>query len=109
MMTHFSFITKGAGPAVKFRLYTDVAGDPGTLVVQAFAVGVVLGVNSVAVPQTTLLPGTYWIMGVYDVDTPIGVDGGTTNTYKFISHTLANALPSLYPAHTTQPNTQYFN
>jgi hypothetical protein len=106
-MTHFGIISGAVSSQVKLGLYADVAGTPGALLAQSSG-AMTAGTLLFPVTQTRLLPGSYWIMAVYDVTSSPRVNATFTNTIKYISHSFANALPGSFPAHTTYTG-QYFN
>jgi hypothetical protein len=63
LLTHFGFIARHFGSAVRFALYTHDNGSPGTLVAETALTEVLLGVQEVpVVMEETLAPGFYWIM-----------------------------------------------
>jgi hypothetical protein len=71
----FGIISRDAGPRVRFGLYTNVGGNPGTLVAQSAVAGTTLVVGSQEFNPTgavTLPAGTYWLFGLFDVTTSVG-------------------------------------
>lgn len=100
-LTHLALISKSSGQMVKMALYTDVNGNPGSLVAASAAATLVVGVNEFAVTSTALSAGTYWIMAVYNVDASIGIRFGVgTDVVKYISFAFGGAIPSTFPTPT---------
>jgi hypothetical protein len=103
-MTSFGIVTGAVGSQVKVGLYRDVGGIPntGALVVQASGSAAALGAIELTVPQTTLVPGDYWIMTVYDVATTVSASTTTATLYYWYTGVggFVNPLPGSYPAGT---------
>jgi hypothetical protein len=63
LLTHFGFIARHFGSAVRFALYTNDNGSPGTLVAETALTEVLIGVQEVpVVTETSVTPGFYWLM-----------------------------------------------
>lgn len=96
-LTHFGVLGKSSGALVKLALYTDVGGNPGTLVASVGPFTLANGVNEI--PATATLPaGSYWIMGIYNIVASIGIDLANSDVVKYISLPFASALPGTFPA-----------
>lgn len=68
MLTSLNLVGRNTGAKVQLAVYKDNAGVPGDLIVSSNDSTVGTGVISLPVPPTQLIPGDYWIMGVYDKD-----------------------------------------
>ena len=96
-LTHFGVFSKSSGALVKLALYTDVAGNPGTLVASVGPFTLANGVNEI--PATaTLQAGTYWIMGIYNISASIGISFANSDVVKYIALPFASALPATFPS-----------
>jgi hypothetical protein len=97
------FTTASAvGPHFQLALYKDNAGAPGALVAFTPSTALAQGQNEIPVTApTAVAPGTYWLMGVYDVGAQICADAITTNKIDYISLTYGTALPNPFPASPT--------
>jgi hypothetical protein len=81
---------------------SDAAGNPDQLLSSTASTSLSPGVNEIPTPPVALAPGTYWMMGVYEVNCQISVRFTTTNPTKYISFTYGTPLPARWPAvHTT--------
>ena len=107
-VTNLALIAKTAGPQVQMALYTDNAGQPGTLVVSSAITTMVVGPMELPVTPTALAPGNYWIMGIYNVTASIGIDYANTDVVKYIAFTFGTPLPTTFPGPTTYTG-QRFN
>ncbi len=98
MLTHLCAITKGGGPHMVLALYSDLNGEPHGLVASTLSMSMVLGRMEVPVTPTSLAPGTYWIMGVYDDDAPIGTDSSDPNAPVRGTSDSFGSLPNPFPS-----------
>jgi hypothetical protein len=98
MLTHLCAITKGGGANMVLAVYSDLNGEPHGLVASTPSTSMVLGRMEVPVTPTQLAPGTYWIMGVYDNDAPIGTDSSDPNApVRGTADSFGN-LPNPFPS-----------
>jgi hypothetical protein len=95
----FGVLSKSSGPKVVIALYTDSAGNPGTLVAQT---GINTLTNSTqefpSQTKPTIPAGTYWLVGEYDTNAAIGYSNSVSTTVKYVSHTFGSALPATFGA-----------
>lgn len=105
-LTDFGLISKGAASQVKMALYTDVGGSPGQLVAQV-AGSMCTAVCEYGAPQTQVLPGTYWIVAIYDVATAVAADNASTNVRKFNIQPFTDPLPTTFPPATAATGQNY--
>lgn len=104
----FGVLSKSSGPQVIMALYTDSAGNPGSLVAQSNAVA--LNNSSQEFPSTTqptIPAGTYWLVGEYNTSASIGYTASSGATVKYISHTFGTALPANFGAPQTYTGQQF--
>jgi hypothetical protein len=74
-LTHLCVIAKAAGPNVVLGLYSSNAmGEPNALIASTPVTALSVGPVEIPVTPATLLPGQYWMFGVYDADASIGID-----------------------------------
>ena len=96
----FGIISRDAGPRVRFGLYTNVGGNPGTLVAQSAVAGTTLVVGSQEFNPTgavTLPAGTYWLFGLFDVTTSVGgeaMPSGVVIDYNSLA--FGSAMPTSF-------------
>lgn len=96
-LLRFGLIASSTGtPAANFRmaLYTDSAGQPNTLVAASPPRTVVVGGQTVGVSPTPLLPGTYWLMALYDNTLNVSWKSGTGDVNAIVSTPFASPLPN---------------
>ena len=94
VLTHLCVIAKAAGPNVILTLYSDNAGEPDRLVAATPATPMTVGAMEIPVTPTALAAGTYWLMGVYDMDASIGFDeSDPTAPVRYVAHDFASPLP----------------
>jgi len=97
LLTGLGYNGLGTNNAIRLALYTDNAGNPGTLV--AFTNPSTVGTGTITIPvitQTLIPAGTYWIM------TNQTISGGkdytnnpsTTSNYRYIAWTFATNPPN---------------
>ena len=85
-MTTFKFKASGSGH-VKVAIYSDNAGEPGTLLSAVnTSTAVVTGWNSVSIPSTALVSGTYYWLS-YTSDAAIGYYQSATGTMRYKTNT----------------------
>jgi hypothetical protein len=98
MLTHLGVINKAAGPNIVLALYSDLGGLPDVLVASTPPTLMTLGRMEIPVAVTPLAPGTYWLMGVYDTDTSMGVDSSDPSApVRYIAQAFASPLPNPFP------------
>ena len=96
-LTKFGLISRDAGTHVRFALYTNVGGAPGTLVAQTPSTLVAVGSQEINPTTTpTIATGTYWLMGNFDVATNVGGDTGSTTQIDYISLPFTSAIPTSF-------------
>jgi hypothetical protein len=94
MLTRLCVIAKSGGANVMLALYTDNAGWPDQLVAATPATPMTAGRMEIPVAPTSLAAGSYWIMGVYDVDASIGIDESDPQApVRYIWQSFASPLP----------------
>ncbi|MBL8620527.1 MAG: hypothetical protein JNK64_04460 [Myxococcales bacterium] len=107
----FGIISRDAGPRVRFGLYTNVGGNPGTLVAQTATAGTALavGVQELNPTATVSLPaGTYWLFGLFDVTTNVGGEAMPSGVViDYISLPFANPMPSSFGAPQTYTGSKF--
>jgi len=106
-LTHLAVIGKAAGPQFQLALYTDVAGNPGTLIASTPAQALAVGVQEIAVTPTALPAGTYWFMGIYQSTAGIGLALTASAVVKYISLSFGSALPTTFPPPTTYTGQEF--
>jgi len=107
-LTHLCLIAKAAGPQVKVGLYTDIGGNPGTLVAYTLATALVAGRIEIPVSETALPEGHYWFMAVYSAPASVGVStANPAAAYKYASHAFAAALPATFPSALQQTGAEF--
>jgi hypothetical protein len=109
-LTHIGIIVKGEGAQVKVGIYTEVAGEPGTLIASTAATPLVLGRMELPVPSTDLPAGNYWFMAVYDVAGQVGYAFDEAAVSKYVVHQFADPLPTTFPSATSEtgPTFNYY-
>lgn len=107
----FGVVGRVAGSHVELALYTDSGGRPGTLVAQTSSTLVCVGSIEVSgTVQPVIGAGSYWILGVYDVNASIGYDlSVSTASVDWISQPYASPLPTTYPSSSNRYTGQQFN
>lgn len=110
-VTDLGLIGKSATGNVRMALYSDLRGEPYTLLLESSTAPVLVGVEELPVPSTPLLPGDYWIMGIFDVTASIGIDYGDAGAVvMYRSHSFSDPLPSPFgpPAEYTGQQFNYY-
>jgi hypothetical protein len=101
-MDQFGLISRTAGNHVKIALYTDDGGKPDSLVVGTPSTTLLAGSQTIEVPATEVPAGDYWIMAVYDADTPLpGDDEDLSTPVYFKAFTFSDPLPETFGVGTT--------
>ncbi len=100
----FGFYPLTSNPRIRFSLYTDNAGVPGSLVAETDST--VVSSGTMEIPSLTrpmLDPGTYWIFAVASSDTWM-TSGSSTTSYRYVTgRSPNNPSPATYPQpHSTQ-------
>jgi hypothetical protein len=114
VLSALALIGKSATGNVKMALYTDdrgrFGGSPESLIVATGANAIPVGPLEIAVEPTPVLPGTYWIMAVYDTTASIGIEltPMETNYVKYRSLLFSDPIPSSFGTATTYSG-QRFN
>ncbi|MDP2307094.1 MAG: putative metal-binding motif-containing protein [Pseudomonadota bacterium] len=108
-VTDLALIGKTAVGSVKMGLYTDVYGNPGTLVVSTPGTPVVDGVEEIPVTPTVIPAGDYWIMGVYSATASIGITyaDDATKVVKYRSYSYSSALPTTFGSPSTYTGQEF--
>lgn len=76
-LTHWGIITRVGGGQVRFALYTDDGGSPGTLVTGSLVQPLELGVQEIVTgAPKAIAPGNYWLMANFDGTTEVAGDEG---------------------------------
>jgi hypothetical protein len=74
-LTHWGIITRKGGGQVRFALYTDDGGSPGTLVTGSLVQPLELGVQEIVTgAPKAIAPGNYWLMANFDSVTEVAGD-----------------------------------
>lgn len=90
----------GSADFTRVAIYTDNAGVPGTKVVESASSAVMPSVwNNIALPDTTLAAGTYWIGFIFQTGQMIDMKG-SGGFYYYASPVAYGTLPSSFPAGT---------
>ncbi len=89
---------RAAGPNVKLALYTDLNGAPNRLIVATPATPLIAGRLEIPVSPTPVPAGTYWIMGIYDVQASIGISFSTNTQVDYVSWSFGSAMPAVFPS-----------
>jgi hypothetical protein len=83
-VTHLAALARGTGFSVVMGLYTDVGGNPGTLVVQTAATSVnATGNLAMAVTATNIGAGTYWLGAQTNSTGVFGYDSAAVPGYAY--------------------------
>lgn len=108
----FGVDVRATGPNASFGLYSDVGGEPGTLVAQtgSFNFNTTGHIERPPLVPVVLAPGNYWLMAVYDGAASVGKDNSTSNILKYRSLTFTNNLPTTFgtAASYTGENINYY-
>ena len=67
-LVSLNLLGKNTGASVQMAVYEDINGTPGNLLVSSNPGIVGSGIISLPVTPTTLTPGNYWVMAVYDTN-----------------------------------------
>lgn len=101
-LTHLAVIARAAGDNFKMALYSDVDGEPDSLLASTASQATVIGVQELPVTPVSLPAGVYWIMGNFETSGSIGFSNTVpTTVVKYISLPFANAIPAVFPDHAT--------
>lgn len=87
-------IGKAAGDRFVLGLYDDDGGQPGELVVQSAEEYVKEGVIEIAVDPVVIPAGDYYIMGIFETTSSVGIEYGGSETVWYCSLSYTDALPS---------------
>ncbi|MCX6879153.1 MAG: choice-of-anchor D domain-containing protein, partial [Verrucomicrobia bacterium] len=106
----FGLDARATGPNANFGLYTDLGGNPDTLVATTgvFNLDVVGYIEKPPTAPVTLTAGNYWIMGVFNTVASIGYSNTVPDVVKYRSLTFTSSLPGSFGA-TTSFTGQKFN
>jgi len=98
-LNSINLIGRNTGAKVKMAVYDDLSGRPNKLLVESAVATVGTGVISLPVTPTTLAPGTYWIMAVYDTyDKHTYIKDNTlARKMAFMALPFSSALPTTSP------------
>jgi hypothetical protein len=97
-LVKFGVICLTSGAHVTMALYSDAGGAPGTLLAYSGSTPTTGGDEELSPNANVALgAGVYWIMGTYDANVSLQVDGSTTNQRDYISFTYGGALPTTFP------------
>ncbi len=97
-VTHFGIISAGPGPNVRFALYSDGGGKPGTLVIGSSPAFLQGGMQEVEVPATKVQAGTYWVMALYDSTALIGSDQAEDEKVYYRALNFGDPYPAAFGA-----------
>lgn len=97
-ITAVAYVGPTASTHVKFALYTDNAGKPGTLIAGSESAEISETANAWNTYTFTTSPSvtsatTYWVASISDVTHNIGSTGGTLQKYREV-RTYANGFPA---------------
>lgn len=111
-LQRFGVDVRATGPNASFGLYSDVGGDPGTLVAQtgSFHFNTLGNMERPPLMPVVLAPGNYWIMAVYDGAASVGRDAGSSNMIKYRTLNFTGTLPTTFgtPSAYTGENLNYY-
>lgn len=97
-LTGLGYAGNGTNGSIQMAIYTDVSGNPGTLVAATYTGVVGTGNITLAIPTPTTIPaGDYWIMAVYTGGSSQGhvnYNGSSSQTVKYISLTFGTPPPN---------------
>jgi hypothetical protein len=100
-LTHLAVFGRSQTGRVRFGLYQDFFGTPTQLVASTAFSSLALGPVEVPVSAPVSVDaGTYWLLGVVDVDSPIGM--GTSVTERLFTLGAAQPFPATYPTNGSQ-------
>lgn len=99
--------TVGMTTMGKFGLYTDSSGRPGTVIADlSQAQAVQSGKNVFPVPATMVPAGDYWLVAIFDRNTPVASATNASATYGYIAGSFSDPMPATMPSWGTTTNTQ---
>jgi len=85
-LTHLSMLGRGTGASVQMAIYTHTGGGPGAYITKTNVETVDSGVlNFQVINPTTLAPGNYWIMAIYD-------GSGSNTNHTFFNNSVSNTV-----------------
>jgi hypothetical protein len=103
------WIEKSNSAELQIALYTDSGGAPDKLVAVTPAREAVVGRNEIEVAATRLVPGDYWVFGVYSTDVKLWNNPDIRRVTRYVRLPFGTDPPAIWPDRSSDYRTHELN